>query len=466
MRPVCVPRSKRCLSPYSIMVIPEANASAAEECLERLKKDYPERQLDVKAASTLEEVFDSRRIAVRTDLTLGQRAGKTFRRYRRPIATTAVLLPLFAFLVWFIFGIDRDVNPWDVKPDHNFFKVRNRNGKELWSVMIGTKEQPNMMKDVYGLVTGPAGNSEFRFCDVVDLDGDSMSEVLVVRDSPPIRGFSDHLSCYRHDGSLAWKASFGDPIVTREGDYSTSIIRSNAVRSGRLDNTGEYRIVTKSSNGFYTDYISVFDAAGSVVGRFLNLGSITTLNFQRDSDGRQCILASATHNGFHLPVVMMFDLRHVDGVCPMEFTHEVLSPRFPPGTEKYYVMLPLSELEPHNSNLTNRFCSVMTLGEIITVEVYECVMPRNLDPNGRLSYLSYTFDPEMRLLDIKTSSEFDLLYEFLHVEGKIRRSKQEILDDLKRNIQYWDGDRFVKRHTVNRRYAEAVGLRAGNTVKP
>ena len=448
-------------SPFSMLVLPEANLPEARQQLSSLQNVHPHRRLELLPAASLEEVFDRRKVMIRTDLTIRQRTGKKLRQYRKPIAATFVSLPLIAFLMFFIFGIDRDVNPVEVKVENNYYKFRNRNGKFLWSVPIGTKEQPSTITEYSGSAIANNVPHDFKYVDLFDMNADGLNEVLLFRPSPQKTGWSDILFCYGHDGTPIWQKKVGTPIITQEDDYSGSAFSANYVDGIHDTRTGNNFILCHSSDIYYANYLEILNPVDSIRRRFLNLGGLVSFRAMKNIDSGVnmsgvSIVSSGTHNGFHRPVVMMLDPEYVDGVCPQESPYKLVHPQSQEGTEKYYIRFPLSDVATLKPYIKNPYAGIRDIDTVINIVVYETKLPRVVDPDMTVTMLIYTFDLDMRLKGIQTSTQFDMLYDALSASGEIRRSKQQIKNDLMRNIEYWDGDKFVKHHAINRHYTEAV----------
>jgi hypothetical protein len=68
----------------------------------------------------------------------------------------------------------------------------------------------------------------------------------------------------------------------------------------------------------------------------------------------------------------------------------------------------------------------------------------------------YYFDSTMRCTNVLASEPNLTYYRKLQQEElTIRKIDQQFLDDLRKGVQYWDGEKFVSRPAVNKRYLAA-----------
>jgi hypothetical protein len=81
--------------------------------------------------------------------------------------------------------------------------------------------------------------------------------------------------------------------------------------------------------------------------------------------------------------------------------------------------------------------------------------------------LLLTFDDKFNFLHLSTSTEFDNFYNNLIEEGKISPIKdwKVFEDSLRKEIKFWDGDKFVNYPTMNKYYLQAKAQQTARTMK-
>jgi acetyl-CoA carboxylase beta subunit len=71
--------------------------------------------------------------------------------------------------------------------------------------------------------------------------------------------------------------------------------------------------------------------------------------------------------------------------------------------------------------------------------------------------LMYYFDSSMRCARVDAHDEFVKFHKRLEAESKLKRVLDaQYFEELRRGVEYWDGEKFVNEPVMNKRYAEAV----------
>lgn len=108
-------------------------------------------------------------------------------------------------------------------------------------------------------------------------------------------------------------------------------------------------------------------------------------------------------------------------------------------TEEYYILFPNSELDEfHNPGLSVGYFDIQG-GDEISV---------TMDRTCLLFYLN----KRMELLEPRLGHFFEALYKGYLREGKIKTpyDRDRIQTELRKNIRYWDGNKWVNTPTMNK----------------
>lgn len=69
----------------------------------------------------------------------------------------------------------------------------------------------------------------------------------------------------------------------------------------------------------------------------------------------------------------------------------------------------------------------------------------------------FEFDDSLRCVRVELGDQFRTLHRRMEEEGKVtRKVDAQYLEDLRQGVEYWDGNRFVRKPTMNIRYSQIV----------
>jgi hypothetical protein len=128
------------------------------------------------------------------------------------------------------------------------------------------------------------------------------------------------------------------------------------------------------------------------------------------------------------------------------------------GLEKYYLSVPRSivgkaylEYEITKWN-TARDLQIQKQFKKFKVFIDDCYT------NAWHATFAAYFDFNMKPVDFSTGDGYDWLADSLYNAGKIDKipDYKYFINDYAKTIKYWNGDKFVNKPTMNKRYLEAV----------
>jgi hypothetical protein len=202
----------------------------------------------------------------------------------------------------------------------------------------------------------------------------------------------------------------------------------------------------------YPNVVVKLDAlTGALQGEYWHAGNIENMAVRDfDHDGIDDIFLTNTSMFDGSVPLVVVDPRAVGGSAPMPPGLKLDA--IPPGTEKYYLLLPRSGLEKSPGFLSTAgealYFKSDSLLEVIVYDRFK---------DGTAFALKYYFDPSMRCVDVYASEPNLAYYRKLQQEELTKRPiDRRFLDEMRAGIRYWDGDRFVSEPVPNSRYHDAV----------
>lgn len=331
--------------------------------------------------------------------------------------------------------LKRDTNPsyhrYNVK--EGLVEIRNAGGELLWNIPADKLE--SLERQEY--------DTRLFSTIVTDIDGDGKNEVLTTtfreadrkNNTSPLRVF---------DGSrnLRFPVQFTKPVQYLSRDYPESW-QAIALLAIDGNEPGKKEILVKWGCSRSPNVITRIDPHGNILGEYWHFGDIACMVMtDLEGDGRQELViagiddAKDTVVAGSIPFIAVLDPHKITGggkSSASEGFHLPVS-----NAEIYYIGL-------RRSLLT----SVMHENEFV-VKV-ERDLPDALTFLAGQSFSigtaawEYIFNHDMSLRTVKSTSVSGQLSQRLREMGKLpKASEQQILDELKEGVRYWDGKEWRK----------------------
>ncbi|MDP2884768.1 MAG: hypothetical protein Q8P51_07095 [Ignavibacteria bacterium] len=369
----------------------------------------------------------------------------SFRTYPiRWSAAFAVIAAAFVLLVPKLVTIDR--NPAYVRAKDEFLIVLNENGDELWKKFIGS-----------GFTAGPQQIPVSSLSAVADVDGDGEKEIILMPPSPAsstsISRTITSILCYNAKGSDRWRFEYNPKVVFDKESFSGDYVFEPPLVLGNFGGDGKYEVVFVAHHRTWwpsvVGRISAKD--GSTVSEYWHPGWIKVLPEVITENGIRKIVGAGYNNAFEKSALVVLDSRRIDGHAPA--TAEYTPQSIHEATEIFYALLPNPDL--YNSG--NPWTSGSGVGANATGEIE--VRSGRMLPTGKPGdwvgvLLYFYFDSRLNCVKVKAGDDFINYHSRLEKQGKLtKKLDAQYLEELRRGVEYWDGEKFVKEVTMNKKYS-------------
>ncbi|MBM4161870.1 MAG: hypothetical protein FJ217_12340 [Ignavibacteria bacterium] len=359
---------------------------------------------------------------------------------RSPIRWTVGIVGVVAALLILLPQLgQQDLNPTHGNAKEEFLIVCNDQGEELWRRHIGKGY------DERAYPPWIVGQREHGL-NVVDVNGDGKREVLAIFGWTSLRvhnvPFEKRIICFNSDGSERWMYEIHRQIVIGGVAYADDY-KIHMMMVDDYDKDGRSEVVLGvSHNPWFPNIIVRLDASdGSFQGEYWHPGHIPyVVHTDSDGDGVEELFFAGQNNRLGQACLVVLDPRKIDGYAPApkEYVPEGVSK----GMEEYYLVFPPTDLKREWVDITNR-----TVGLTMRADgLLEVVVMEPLERFKAEVY--YYFDTSMRCVRVRGSDHFAAAHRQLENEGKLKRTLDgAFFEDLRRQVLYWNGERFVNEPT-------------------
>ena len=254
---------------------------------------------------------------------------------------------LLLFLLRFFIFFPR--TPIDFRIEGSELVILNKNGHKIWRYDTGadnmfSSEKYKLHSQHKSLYNAEISTSLLPYIIIRDIDGDGRTEVLFSCQLQDEMG-EKTLLCLDDRGKEKWRFEGGrNPLVYGEVRMSNSFRVSgfnchDFDRDGRL----EILILVKHTSRFPFQIV-LLDDLGKKTGEYWNTGYLSDYGFaDLNGDGRDELLLAGCNNEYKKGVMLVFDPFELKG-CSPQFKADSRQPTHVPGSEKFYVVFPLAEV--------------------------------------------------------------------------------------------------------------------------
>ncbi|MBI5731223.1 MAG: VCBS repeat-containing protein [Ignavibacteriales bacterium] len=411
-----------------------------------LNENFEEKALIVSSRINLPELIQRQSILTRLE-NLFPLPVIRFVRYH-PVASSISLSGLVIALLLLVLPkfSSRDVNPDYARAKDEYLVTYNKHGEKLWDKHIGVGYDIRNLEILYT-------NSE-NYLATYDVDNDGKKEIITIFGYIKNINKENQLICYNSDGNEKWKYEFHRSIKYGEEAFTDSYKISSFI-VGDYDKDGKSEIIAVAQHTLYypTAIVRLDAETGKLLNEYWHTGHINQNITHKDfnNDGVEEIFCFGENNGLNLAPLLILDPRNINGHSPS--TKEFIPENTSVGTEMYYILFPRSDLNILDGRKRN-YCTELefTSDGFLRVAVSE---KRDVsDP--KIDYcLYYFFDNKMNCVKVGDDDKFTALHQKLEAEGKLtKKLDKQYYEDLRKNVLYWDGEKFAKEPNMNKNYLQ------------
>jgi hypothetical protein len=356
------------------------------------------------------------------------------------------IIPILLLLPYLSNKLIYSRQPADFSIDRNDLIINNRNGKELWRFETGITnlcDERKYKQHYLNKKFNEKGCVLLPNIVIEDINRDGKKEVLfsfLTEDEFK----EDELICFNHKGKTLWKYKSG-----REMKYGSSIYPSEyrITAVGVLDlhgNNDPIIIIISTQRYQFPCQVTVLTNKGEKVGEYWNSGYFNDyLYIDIDEDGEKEILLAGMNNEFKKGCIAVFDPISLYGSSPqIEDSYRCKDLNL--GSEKYYILFPRTDVD------------LIENSPIETIMEIESHTNQKISARTQVSCISFFFDYNMRCDQVQLSHDFEKKHKNAFTQGKIKSELNNYPKNLKNEILYWDGTKWVSSPTMNLRWKDSA----------
>lgn len=341
-----------------------------------------------------------------------------------------------------------DTNPAKAAVRNSVLYVYNSAGQLLW-----TKEAPGLPNDSSNLVYRTDFEQQ-QLYSVVDIDGDSRNEVLLSNGSRPVGAGT--LSCYNSDGMLRWNYLPSGGIRWGSLDLSNQSYVINLFLPVVDKERRLYRlvVVAHALPHWPAMIVSLDPQSGQVLHTYWHAGHPSVgLVADVNGDGKKEVVIGGVNNLFHSAFVVILDPESFHGVAP---TTEAFAPQqLEKGNEMYYLLFPQTDYGklPGGPGYNSTVAINISSRGFLDVRTKEGFLEKSQ------AKMVYILDKGLAVTSALGDDFFLHEHEEARQSGKLKeQATAAYFERVRKSVLYWDGDAFVSRPTMNKRYWSGKNL--------
>lgn len=424
------------------VVVPDSQYGVAINRITELNHTYPDRELKIIPIKTLEEILSHREILFLQRRQITHRVGQFIKDYANSV-TYGILGFMVICVALFYFEVVKHPVPDHIIIELGDLKIRNKYGFNLWGINSFTNPSSTDSNNRILIKKNTK---------IIDLNRDGEIEVLIGFDfdsTPEMQGL---LICFDAENNEKWryrigkKTSFGDNKYTANFAVSTILVND-------LNFNDQYEIIVSGFNKFFPYHLSVLDSKGREISNYWHSGYLLYFRIVDilSSNSTKELLITGINNEYKSGVMMLIDPFLMMGTSPQEQYYYKMQPNIP-GNEIYYIRFPTTHFQ--NKYYTD---TAAILGiDNNNIEMLLSSTNNLIDEGGDLESIFYTFDNDFKVNFTELADVYYINYEKMYADHPpLPYNDKETINYFK-SVDYWDGDKWVKVPTMNRRYLESL----------
>ena len=339
-----------------------------------------------------------------------------------------------AVLIWVVWvTIFEPKIPADFRIAGSRLVILDINGTTLWRHDTGIENlcNQNTYEEHFQFkrIAPESGERLLPHLIIKDIDGDRKPEVLFTTQTQ--NEFKEgKLTCFDADGKKMWhfeagrQIKFGTTVYT--GDYR---IKGIDICDFDKDGTSEILVISRHRNHF-PNQIALLDSTGRMMGEYWHSGYLIDYGFlDIDDDRNEEIFLGGCNNEYKKGCVVVLEHDNIQGGSPQ--TGEYRCSQLDEGTEKYYVLLPRTDVAKNQSGI----------GSINSIDILKS---NKILVEMRFSRIYFEFNQDLSLHSINISHGYKKMYEDIFgTTTSMAEHQAKTRSELRDKILYYDGSDWV-----------------------
>jgi hypothetical protein len=362
----------------------------------------------------------------------------------RPVLVAIGLAAVGILLLVAFLGprLGRPPQPDDFRIDGSRLIVLGRDGRELWRYDTGLE---NLCDDGYyrdhfqtrKIIAGGSRTTPNLL--ITDINRDGRDEVLFSLQT--LSNFErSAVFCFDDRGRELWKHDAGRDRPFGGKRYAPQYgVQAVDVFSPGPGRENLVMIIAYQHPEFPT-YAAFLTPRGKLIGEYWNSGRLSDYVFADvDGDGRKDVVLAGTNNEYWKACLVVLDPENAWGASPQ--TGEYKSDDLPPGTEKYYLLFPRTEVDKVETR-REAFDFIDIFGQ------------DRLVIRALTSGIFFRLTFRLELDAVIDSDSYWEKYRKYQDAGKIPPGKpdpEKLRRELDKGVLYWDGSGWVSTATMNKK---------------
>ncbi|MFH0991963.1 MAG: hypothetical protein V1799_18305 [bacterium] len=388
--------------------------------------------------SNLEELFYNRRLTELEPVPVYKQGARKIWKFRKQVALI-VIMAMTLLLVKLLYG-PFDRNPVKSKVEGEMLLIKNQYGEKIDQIRISDS------------TVAPTA--------FYDVDGDGINEVIYGHKDDEQRGKASFLRCKSIvRDSILWEYKLNqDTAFPTEYNTTDRNFFCHELTVGDLGKGLEGRVIGTAVSVYSPCFVFLLNVKdGSEYGKYFHYGHLNgpaIVDLERN--GIKEAVFGGVNDWIDDACIVVIDPRMISGVCTLgSGTGKALYE----GCEKFYLRIPRTIVgEVYKKKHLARYSQagieeVRESDQVIRFRVTD-VHPNSSEPKAMI-YPHFGFD--MRVIEVQWADEYSNIARNLFEQREISRfPDEEYFRKYQKTFEYWDGDKWTRKVTINGKYWEAL----------
>ncbi len=397
--------------------------------MNKLKKEFPNRALEIVGVKNIDDLLSRRNlIEIKSQNLIFWGANKLVKN-----RLALSLLTILIMVLGFIYLLTLDNNPNTIELLKDKLLVKNKFNKILW-----TKNYSYNQK-----IYEKYPNFFYNKFKILDIDFDGKNEVIIT-ELKKVNAPDPNIYLFDFKGNEIWKYSHRDSVETLNEKFTGLFTVKGIIDTIRAKDRTELLLYIQHKNYYPSGILKLDLRTGKKISDILwppgGIGTATLLDI--DNDGKKEIIAGCISNGLNKAAIFSIEHDKLKGTFPTTKNYTFLNMEL--ADFEHYIIIKQSDFGKHIFPKYNSIHEPPRLiDQELSVNIFE-----GKPLLSRINF-GYTvrFDTAFKLKEIIIGDVSIMIRDSLVNAGKLQpplTDTPEFHDSLLSNIEYWNGERFLK----------------------